>query len=97
MIREGPEFGYYPASEKSYLVVHAAYFDEPNELFSPFGVSIVEGSRVLGGIVGSKLEGDIWVSSKVDTWVQSLNILSEVAKKQPQAAYVAVSESLQNE
>ena len=57
----------------------------------------MEGSRVLGGYVGSKLEGDIWVSSKVDTWVQSLNILSEVAKKQPQAAYVTVSKSLQNE
>ena len=97
LIREGPKFGYYPAPEKSYLVVHADYFNEANELFSPFGVSIVEGSRVLGGFVGSKLEGDIWVSSKVDTWVQSLNILSEVAKKQPQAAYVAVSKSLQNE
>ena len=97
LIREGPKFGYYPAPEKNYLVVHATYFNEANALFSPFGVSIVEGSRVLGGFVGSKLEGDIWVSSKVDTWVQSLNILSEVAKKQPQAAYVAVSKSLQNE
>ena len=88
---------YYPAPERSYLVVDGAYFNEASELFSPFGVSIVEGFRVLGGFVGSKREGDIWVSSKVDTWVQSLNILSEVAKKQPQTAYVAVSKSLQNE
>ena len=30
-------------------------------------------------------------------WDKSLKILSEVAKKQPQAAYVAVSKALQNE
>ena len=38
-----------------------------------------------------------WGSNKVQSWVKSLKILSEVARKQPQAAYVAVSKSLQNE
>ena len=34
---------------------------------------------------------------KIESWVKSIHILSEVALKQPQAAYVAVSKSLQNE
>ena len=88
MIREGPKckFDYYSKPEKSDLDVDAVYFNEAYEMFSPFEASIVEGSRVLGGFVGSKREGDIWVSSKVK-WLKS----------KPQAVYVAVSKSLQNE
>ena len=66
-------------------------------MFSAYGVTIIEGGRVLGGFVGSKAEAQSWGSNKVQSWVKSLKILSEVARKQPQAAYVAVSKSLQNE
>ena len=63
LIQEGPKFGYYPAQapEKNILVVDAAYFNEANELFSSFSVSFLEGSRVIGGFVGSKLEREKWV------------------------------------
>ena len=44
-----------------------------------------------------KLKHNHWGANKVQSWVKSLKILSEVASKQPQAAYVAVSKSLQNE
>ena len=64
------------------------------QLFSTYGVTIIEGSRVLGGFVGSKAEAQSWGSNKVQSWVKLLKILSEVARKQPQAAYVTVSKSL---
>ena len=35
--------------------------------------------------------------NKIESWMKSIHILSDVALKQPQAAYVAVSKSLQNE
>ena len=49
----------------------------------------------MGGFVGSKAEAQSWGSNKVQSWVKSLKILSEVARKQTQAAFVAVSKSLQ--
>ena len=53
--------------------------------------------QIFSGFVGSKSTGDEWATMKIKTWEQSLKILSAVAKTQPQAAYVAVSKSLQNE
>ena len=50
-----------------------------------------------GGFVGSKSEGINWVNTKICSWDKSLKILSEVAKKQPHAAYIAVSKAMQNE
>ena len=57
---------------------------------------MVSGQKLWGGFVGGKNETEDWISSKVSAWGKSLNILSEVGKKQPQAAFVAVSKSLQN-
>ena len=97
LIREGPKYGYYPEPDKSYLVVSPTFVELAKKMFSAYGVTIIEGGRVLGGFVGSKAEAQSWGSNKVQSWVKSLKILSEVARKQPQAAYVAVSKSLQNE
>ena len=46
---------------------------------------------------GSQLGTDAWGKNKIESWMKSIHILSGVAFKQPQAAYVAVSKSLQNE
>ena len=97
LMQEGPKYGYYPEPDKSYLVVAPAFIEEAKQLFSPYGVVVVEGHRVLGGFVGSKLAGDEWAANKIQTWDKSLKILAHVATTQPQAAYVAVSKSLQNE
>ena len=97
LIREGPKFGYFPVPDKSYLVVSPNFVEKAKQLFSPYGINIVEGHRVLGGFVGSKSEGINWVNTKICSWDKSLKILSEVAKKQPHAAYIAVSKAMQNE
>ena len=56
LIREGPKYGYYPEPDKSYLVVSPKFVELAKQLFSAYGVTIIEGGRVLGGFVGSKAE-----------------------------------------
>ena len=73
------------------------FIEQATCLFSEFGVNVVQGQRFLGGFVGAKDEANQWASEKIESWVKSISILADVAKKQPQAAYVAVSKSLQNE
>ena len=53
-------------------------------MFSVYGVTIVEGGRVLGGFVGSnyKAEAQSWGANKVQSLRESLKILSEVHRKQ---------------
>ena len=97
LTREGPKYSYFPVPEKSYLVVSPNFVEKAKQLFSPYGINIVEGHRVLGGFVGSKSEGINWVNTKICSWDKTLKILSEVAKKQPHAAYIAVSKAMQNE
>ena len=97
LFKEGPKHGYFPLPDKSYLVVAPTFMEQAKQLFSPYGINIVEGQRVLGGFIGSIKEGQSWANTKINSWDKSLKILSEVAKKQPQAAYVAVSKALQNE
>ena len=77
LIREGPKYGYYPEPDKSYLVVSPKFVELAKQLFSAYGVTIIEGGRVLGGFVGSKAEAQSWGANKVQSWVKSLKILSE--------------------
>ena len=80
-----------------HLVVAPQFIEQATCLFSEFGVNVVQGQRFLGGFVGAKDEANQWASEKIESWVKSISILADIAKKQPQAAYVAVSKSLQNE
>ena len=53
LIQEGPKYGYYPEPDKSYIVVVPNFVEHAKQLFSSYGVTVVEGNRVLGGFVGS--------------------------------------------
>ena len=97
IIKEGPKYGYNLELTKCHLVVAPQFIEQATCLFSEFGVNVVQGQRFLGGFVGAKDEANQWASEKIESWVKSISILAAVAKKQPQAAYVAVSKSLQNE
>ena len=56
---------------------------EAKQLFSPYAVVVVEGHRVLGGFVGSKLAGDEWAANKIQTRDKSLKLLAHVATHNP--------------
>ena len=57
LFKEGPKHGYFLLPDKSYLVVAPTFMEQAKQLFSPYGINIVEGQRVLGGFIGSIKEG----------------------------------------
>ena len=97
LIKYGPYYGYTPEPHKSSLVVKSDMVNLATSVFGDVGINVVTSCRFLGGIVGSSVGRDEFVSLKVDVWEQHVNLLSDIAKDQPQAAYVALTKSLQNE
>ena len=79
------------------MVVHPNFVEKAHQLFYRFGIRIVEGRRYLGGFIGSD-EGKIrFTLKKVQEWLDCLGELSKVAEKEPQAALVGLTRSLQCE
>jgi len=97
LIREGPKYGYFPEPQKSFLVVSPEFFDEAEHIFKDFGVKIVTGQRFLGGFIGLASDTESWLHEKIISWVSAVEKLSKVAVDEPQAAFVALSKSVQNE
>ena len=57
-----------------------------------FGESVnitTAGKRHLGAVIGSKEYKDEYCIDKVKTWADEFKKLAEIAKTQPQAAYIA--------
>ena len=97
LTENGPKYGFYPEPSKSYLVVHPNIVEKAHQLFYRFGIRIDEGRRYLGGFIGSD-EGRIrFTLKKVQEWLDCLGELSKVAEKEPQAALVGLTRSLQCE
>ena len=95
LIKEGPKYGYYPEPQKSFLVVHPDFLDEAETIFSDLHVKIVTGQRFLGGFIGSSEDiQQSWLASKLNKWTQSVKKLSDAAKLEPHAAFVALSKSI---
>ena len=93
----GPKFGYFPEPDKSFLVVHPDYIDTAREIFKDLKLNIVSGKRFLGGFIGSSDDTEQWLNDQIQKWIQSVEKLSKVARTQPQAAFVAMTKSLQME
>ena len=53
LILEGPKYGYFPESEKSYLVVHPDFVDIAKEMFADLKMNTVTSHRFLGGFIGN--------------------------------------------
>ena len=97
LIREGPKYGYFPELQKSFLVISPEFFDEAEHIFKDLGVKIVTGQRFLGGFIGLASDTESWLDEKIRSWVSAVEKLSKVAVDEPQAAFVALSKSVQNE
>jgi hypothetical protein len=86
----GPEYGYFPNADKTWLVVKERHFEKSKQLFQDTGVKISqEGKRHLGSAIGTRSFVENYVEEKVLTWKEELERLSDIAMSQPQAAYAA--------
>ncbi len=68
-----------------------------NCLFVDLGINISTSGRLSGGVVGDISGKESFVSDKVEEWSGLLHNLSSIAATQPQAAFAALTKSLQNE
>uniref|UniRef100_A0A8D8WJ63 Reverse transcriptase domain-containing protein n=1 Tax=Cacopsylla melanoneura TaxID=428564 RepID=A0A8D8WJ63_9HEMI len=94
---KGPNFGYYPEPNKSYLVVKPEYQEEAETVFEGLNVNVVTGTRFLGGVIGNEDQRKDYVKEKVTMWISCVNQLSIAAEKSPQAAFSVMTKSLQSE
>ena len=88
---EGVKFGYFVKPSKSWLVLKdPSKLEETKKLFenSPINITTA-GKRHLGAAIGSQEFKEEYIKEKVDKWCQNINVLAEIAKSQPQAAYAA--------
>jgi hypothetical protein len=97
LMHQGPNYGYYPEPTKSFLVVAPQFEEKAKILFSDIGVQIVTGQRFLGGYIGCDTGKALYMEKKVKHWNGCIEKLTEIAKSQPQAAFSALTKSLQCE
>ena len=90
IVKFGPYLGYYAKPEKSWLIVKPQYLKQSRETFSNSGLKITtEGRRHLGASVGTTGYKKEYLDQLIDTWIEELGHLSEIAKTEPHIAYTA--------
>ena len=95
--RYGPSFGYFPKASKSWLVVKEEKHDEALEIFAGTGIKVTtEGRKYLGGFVGTKQGAEDYVQELRDEWIEQLEVLTDIAKSEPQAAYAGFTAGFQH-
>ena len=89
--KEGAKFGYFVKPSKSWLVLKdRTKLEETKELFKDSPINITtDGKRHLGASIGTDTFKDDYMREKVEKWCKKINILSEIAKSQPHAAFSA--------
>ena len=88
ILARGPQLGYHPNPQKSWLVVKPENYNEAQKVFKGTSLNItMEGRKYLGGFIGSNEARDTYIHSLVDGWKTQLEKLCEVAKAEPQAAF----------
>ena len=92
----GPQFGYFPEPTKSYLVSESP-ISRASDMFHNTGINVVTSCRFLGGCIGDEDGVNSFVTSKVNCWSHHVELLSSIAKNQPQVGYITLTKSLQQE
>lgn len=94
---KGPVIGYTPNATKSVLIVKPELFDRGVEIFQDSGVIITkEGQRHLGAVIGTEEFKKEYIGEKVNEWAKEVEVLSDMARTEPHAAYSAYTHGLQH-
>ena len=96
MFELGLNYGYYPNSSKTVRILRSdSLTAKADELFGKTGVKITSpGKGHLGAVIGTTTFRDNYLSNKVQKWVADVENLTEIARDEPQAAYVAYTKGL---
>lgn len=90
-------FGYFPEPSKCKFIVQNSLIAEAASVFERTGVEVVTSCQFLGGCIGDASGVTDFVFMKSQEWAHYVELLSSIAVDQPQAAYIALTKSLQNE
>ena len=91
----GPQFGYFPNPDTTWLVVKPVYAKTTEEQFQNTGIKIsVDRQRHLGAAIGSQSFVKAYVSDKVAGWISKVERLSSIAKSQKHSAYAVFTHGL---
>ncbi len=93
----GPGYGYFPKPSKCTLIVkNPEQLKEAHEIFKGLAINITtDGDRHLGAVIGSTNFKHQYVNEKISAWINDVNKeLSEIAKEEPQSAYIAYTHGL---
>ena len=84
----GPKFGYFPEASKCWLIIKPEAAEKAHTIFKDTEIQITKrGKRHLGAIIGTDGYRDEYVLDKINQWSSELQLLCEIAKIEPQAAY----------
>ena len=84
----GPKFGYFPEASKCWLIIKPEAAEKAHTIFKDTEIQITKrGKRHLGAIIGTDGYRDEYVLDKINRWSSELQLLCEIAKIEPQAAY----------
>ena len=82
--------GYFPNSQKCWLIVKPEKERPATEIFSETTINITtEVRKHLGAALGSRVFFEDYVDKKVREWVAQVTRLAEFATTQPQSSYAA--------
>ena len=84
----GPKFGYHPKPSKTWLIVKNEFKEKAVKVFEGTGIKITTtGMRHLGPVIGSITYKEEYMNEKINIWLQELQMLTNIAKSEPQAAF----------
>ena len=84
----GPPLGYFPKAEKTWLIVKPQHLERANVLFPDIKITTV-GHEFLGSYIGNEEGTTNYVNAQISEWTKDIDALIEVAKYEPQLAYIA--------
>ena len=93
----GPKFGYFPEPTKSWVIEKSNCYDKTIHIFKYTYIQIkVQGKRRLDAALSTSQFRDKYVMEKTNKRVEELQVLSEIAKTEPQAAYTCFLSGYKN-
>ena len=87
-LQVGPKFGYFPEPTKSWLIAKSETHTIRKKFFKDTKVKITNsGKRFLGSVIGIFTFKKKYIDEIVSQWISKIEVLSQIAKVEPQAAY----------